>query len=75
MNVRRRDACLHASLHFVNSGAWRHAPGHSYFFILSVADTNPGGGACFIAVYSEKKQWPIMPGGNAYKYNMNTEIT
>ena len=25
-------------------------------------------GACFIAVYSEKKQWPIMPGSNAYKY-------
>ena len=26
-------------------------------------------GACFIAVYSEKKQWPIMPGSNAYKHN------
>ena len=24
-------------------------------------------GASFIAVYSEKKQWPVMPGGNAYK--------
>jgi membrane protein len=28
-------------------------------------------GACFIAVYSEKKQWPIMPGGNAYKNNVH----
>ena len=27
-------------------------------------------GACFIAVYSEKKQWPITPGGNAYKYRI-----
>lgn len=26
-------------------------------------------GACFIAVYSEMKKWPIAPGGNAYKYN------
>ncbi|HET9432770.1 MAG TPA: YihY/virulence factor BrkB family protein, partial [Chitinophagaceae bacterium] len=25
-------------------------------------------GASFIAVYSEKKQWPIIPGDNAYKY-------
>lgn len=25
-------------------------------------------GACFIAVYSEMKRWPIVPGGNAYKY-------
>ena len=28
-------------------------------------------GACFIAVYSENKQWPIMPGGNSYKYNVH----
>src|SRR6187399_2069050 len=28
-------------------------------------------GACFIAVYSEKKKWPIMPGGNAYKNNVH----
>ena len=27
-------------------------------------------GACFIAVYSEKKRWPIIPGGNAYKYKI-----
>jgi membrane protein len=27
-------------------------------------------GASFIAVYSEKKQWPIMPGANAYKYRI-----
>lgn len=27
-------------------------------------------GACFISVYSEQKQWPIMPGGNAYKYKI-----
>jgi len=27
-------------------------------------------GASFIAVYSEKKQWPIMPGSNAYKYDV-----
>ena len=27
-------------------------------------------GACFISVYSELKQWPIMPGGNAYKYKI-----
>ncbi|HET6722052.1 MAG TPA: YihY/virulence factor BrkB family protein [Chitinophagaceae bacterium] len=27
-------------------------------------------GATFIAVYSEKKQWPIIPGGNAYKYRI-----
>jgi len=27
-------------------------------------------GASFIAVYSEKKQWPIIPGANAYKYKI-----
>jgi len=27
-------------------------------------------GASFIAVYSEKKQWPIMAGGNAFKYRI-----
>ncbi|HEU4858358.1 MAG TPA: YihY/virulence factor BrkB family protein [Chitinophagaceae bacterium] len=27
-------------------------------------------GASFIAVYSEKKQWPIIPGNNAYKYKI-----
>ena len=27
-------------------------------------------GASFIAVYSEKKQWPIMAGDNAYKYRI-----
>jgi len=27
-------------------------------------------GASFIAVYSEKKQWPIIAGGNAYKYRI-----
>src|SRR4030095_1696073 len=27
-------------------------------------------GASFIAVYSEKKQWPITPVGNAYKYRI-----
>src|SRR6187200_1283897 len=27
-------------------------------------------GASFIAVYSEKKQWPLIPGGNAYKYRI-----
>ena len=27
-------------------------------------------GASFIAVYSEKKQWPIIPGANAYKYSI-----
>ena len=27
-------------------------------------------GACFIAVYSEKKRWPIAPGGNAYRYRI-----
>ena len=30
-------------------------------------------GACFIAVYSEKKQWPIMPAGKAYKYNVHED--
>ena len=27
-------------------------------------------GASFIAVYSEKKEWPIIPGDNAYKYKI-----
>ncbi len=27
-------------------------------------------GACFISVYSEKRQWPIVAGGNAYKYRI-----
>jgi membrane protein len=27
-------------------------------------------GACFIVVYSEIKHWPIIPGGNAYKYRI-----
>lgn len=27
-------------------------------------------GASFIAVYSERKQWPIIPGNNAYKYKI-----
>jgi membrane protein len=27
-------------------------------------------GASFISVYSEKKQWPIIPGENAYKYKI-----
>ena len=27
-------------------------------------------GACFIAVYSEKKQWSITPGSNAYNYRI-----
>jgi membrane protein len=27
-------------------------------------------GACFIAVFSEIKHWPIVPGGNAYKYRI-----
>jgi membrane protein len=27
-------------------------------------------GACFIAVYSEKKQWPVMPNTKAYNYRI-----
>jgi membrane protein len=27
-------------------------------------------GACFIAVYSQKKHWPIMPGSKAYNYKI-----
>jgi len=27
-------------------------------------------GACFIAVYSEKKQWPVIPNSKAYNYRI-----